>query len=176
MSGSASNEEPGAGGAPLFAFGTLMDEEVLAIVCDRPIATFATEPARVSGRARRAVTDDHYPVLVEAPGASVEGLLIHGLDAAALERIAFFEGEEFTLEPIRVTRAAEGATRSSGRASGPLELDAVHFAHTDRKPVGESGWELADWQANTKPDTLPRVRRYMAHFGVLSVAEADAHW
>ena len=119
------------------------------------------------------MTDDHYPVLVDAANASVDGLLIHGLDATAIERIAFFEGEEFTLEPIRVTRLTDGSV-SSGDEAGAL--DAVHFAHTDRKPVDESGWELVDWQMKTKPDTLERIRRYMSHFGMLSVAEADAHW
>lgn len=152
------------GSITLFAFGTLMDEDVLAIVGDRAPGTFATEPASVSGRARRAVRDDHYPVLVRAPDESVDGLLIHDIDAVALERIAFFEGEEFALEPIRVT----------GERSG--ELVAMHFAHTDRKPIDEAAWTLEGWQASTKPDTLLRIRRYMSHFGVLSVAEADAYW
>ena len=79
------------------------------------------------------------------------------------ERLAFFEGEEFALAPIRVT----------GERSG--ELEAMHFAHTDRKPIDEAAWTLEGWQAKTKPDTLRRIHRYMSHFGVLSVAEADAH-
>ena len=153
-----------AGSITLFAFGTLMDEDVLAIVGDRPVGTFATEAACVPDRVRRAVRDDHYPVLVTAPGGRVDGLLIHDVDAIALERIAFFEGEEFALEPIRVT----------GERSG--ELEAMHFAHTDRKPIDEVAWTLEGWQVNTKPDTLRRIHRYMSHFGVLSVAEADAHW
>ena len=150
---------------PLFAFGTLMDPDVLSIVCDVPPDRFPTEPARVEGRARRWVVDDHYPVLVEAPGEHVDGLLIRGLDEPALERVRFFEGEEFALAPITV---------HGGVGEEPIE--ALHFAHAGRKAIAESPWTLAGWQAYTKPDTLPRVRRYMACFGRMSVAEADAHW
>ena len=148
----------------LFAFGTLMDPDVLALVRGVPLDDLRTEAARVDDRARRRVVDDHYPVLVEMPGERVEGLLIHGLDDHAIERIRFFEGEEFALAPILV-RDARGA-----------EVDAVHFADTGRKAVADVPWSLEGWQADTKPDTLPRVRRYMACFGTMSVAEADAHW
>ena len=151
--------------APLFAFGTLMDPDVLALVCDVEPGRFRTEPARAEDSARRWVVDDHYPVRVAAAGESLPGLLVHGLDDESLARIEFFEGEEFVLAPLLVRRASDGA---------PIE--ARHFAHTGRKAVAEAPWELADWQASTKADTLPRVRRYMACFGRMSVVEADAHW
>ena len=150
---------------PLFAFGTLMDPDVLAAVCDVPPGSFPTEPARAEDSARRWVVDDHYPVLVPAPGEHLEGLLLHGLGGRDLERIGFFEGEEFALAPIDVRRERDGRV-----------VTVLHFAHTDRKAVSEAAWDLADWQASTKADTMPRVRRYMACFGRMSVAEADAHW
>ena len=149
---------------PLFAFGTLMDPDVLALVRGAPLGDLGTEPARVDGRARRWVVDDHYPVLVEVPGEHVNGLLVRGLDDRAIERIRFFEGEEFALAPI-VVRDARGAP-----------VDAEYFADTGRKAIADTPWSLEGWQADTKPDTLPRVRRYMACFGTMSVAEADAHW
>ena len=91
-------------GCRSFAFGTLMDPDVLALVCGTAPDHFPTEPARAVDRARRWVLDDHYPVLVAAPGESLAGVLVHALDEHALERIAFFEGEEFALAPITVRR------------------------------------------------------------------------
>ena len=152
-------------GAPLFAFGTLMDPDVLALVCDVPVGRFQTEPARAENSARRWVVDDHFPVLVAAAGESLDGLLVHGLGETALARIGFFEGEEFVLEPIRVRRRANDEP-----------VDAWHFAHTGVLDVADTAWDLADWQSSTKPDALPRMRRYMACFGRMSVAEADAYW
>jgi len=152
---------------PLFVFGTLMDPEVLGIVCEAATGRAVTEPAVVENRARRWVVDDHYPVLVAAPGESVAGLLVHGLDERAHERVVFFEGEEFVLEPIVVRGGADGRGRL---------IEACFFAHTGCEAVSDMRWELADWQANVKSDTLLRIRRYMDCFGVMGVAEADAYW
>jgi len=150
---------------PLFAFGTLMDPDVLALVCDVAPGSFPTESARAVDSTRRWVVDDHYPVLVAAPGEALDGVLVHDLDESALARIRFFEGEEFELAPITVRRDADGES-----------VRAWHFAHAARKAVADMAWELADWQSSTKADMLPRVRRYMACFGRMSVAEADAYW
>jgi len=151
-------------GRPLFAFGTLMDPDVLGIVLGAGAAAWRTMPARVHDRARRWVVDDHYPVLVESPGVHVDGLLIHGLAETALDRIRFFEGEEFALAPIVV------------RDTDDDEIDARYFADTGRKDIADIAWSLADWQTSTKSDTLPRVHRYMACYGTMSIAEADAFW
>ena len=149
---------------PLFTFGTLMDTELLQLVCEQSIDTLTLTPAWVQDHARRWVLDDHYPVLVPTPGQRTEGLILQGLDACAMERIVFFEGEEFSLKTLVVTQA-DGSSQT-----------VQFFADNQRKPVSEMEWQLDDWQRSTKQDTLPRVERYMRCFGKMSIAEADAYW
>jgi len=148
----------------LFTFGTLMDTELLELVSEQAVDTLQLEPARVVGHARRWVIDDHYPVLVPAQGHDTQGLIIRGLSDAALDRIVFFEGEEFSLKSLDVLL-------ESGE---PEQVE--YFADNHRKSISESEWTLEEWQRTTKHDTMPRVRVYMQCYGKMTAAEADAYW
>ncbi len=148
----------------LFSFGTLMDTDLLPLVCEQAVESLSLESAKVPDHSRRWVLDDAYPVLVPEKGRFTEGLIIRGLSDDALERIVFFEGEEFELKPIDVQHP-----------SGVWER-VQYFADTHRKAISETEWSLENWQHSTKADTLPRVVRYMKCFGKMSRAEADAYW
>lgn len=148
----------------LFSFGTLMDTDLLPLVCKQAMDTLVLESAVVPNRSRRWVVDDHYPVLVEEQGRSTEGLIIRGLEEEALQRIVFFEGEEFNLEPMQVLKN-----------NGEWE-EVNYFADTNLKQVSDSEWLLSEWQRATKADTLTRVVRYMECYGKMTLAEADAYW
>lgn len=148
----------------LFSFGTLMDTDLLPLVCKQDMKTLALEAAVVPGRSRRWVLDDHYPVLVAEQGRTTDGLIIRGLEEEALARIIFFEGEEFNLEPLSVQKE-----------NGDWE-QVQYFADTNKKEISTSEWSLAEWQRTTKDDTLARVVRYMQCYGKMSLAEADAYW
>lgn len=148
----------------LFSFGTLMDAELLELVCQQSLDSLTLEPARVVDHARRWVIDDHYPVLVPEKGDATQGLIIHGLSDEAMDRIVFFEGEEFTVQHIKVLRENNQAET------------VQYFADNHRKIISDSDWSMEEWQRTTKPDTMPRVRRYMQCYGHMSAAEADAYW
>lgn len=148
----------------LFSFGTLMDTDLLPLVCEQAMDTLVLEAAAVPDRSRRWVLDDHYPVLVVDEGCVTEGLIIRGLDTEALNRIVFFEGEEFNLAPLSVQKA-----------DGEWER-VQYFADTNLKAISASEWTLPEWQRTTKQDTLNRVVRYMQCYGRMSIAEADAYW
>jgi hypothetical protein len=148
----------------LFSFGTLMDTDLLPLVCEQAMDTLVLEPAVVPGRSRRWVLDDHYPVLVAEDGRTTEGLIIRGLGEEALNRIVFFEGEEFNLEPLLVQKA-----------NGEWER-VQYFADTNLKEISASEWTLSEWQRTTKADTLHRIVGYMQCYGNMSIAEADAYW
>ena len=148
----------------LFTFGTLMDADLLTLVCQQDMDSLVIEAAVVPGRSRRWVLDDHYPVLVDELGRSTDGLIIRGLEQEALNRIVFFEGEEFNLEPLSVQKA-----------NGDRE-QVQYFADTNLKEISTSEWVLSEWQRTTKEDTLNRVVRYMQCYGKMSIAEADAYW
>jgi hypothetical protein len=148
----------------LFTFGTLMDVDLLGLVCQQPIETLQLETAAVRDFDRRWVRDDHYPVLVALPGSSTQGLIIRGLEQESMDRIVFFEGEEFTLRNMMVERV-----------DGQLE-EVRYFASNERRPVSDQTWHLEEWQRSAKPAMLPRVISYMQYYGVMSIEEADAHW
>lgn len=148
----------------LFSFGTLMDADLLPLVCEQAMDTLALETAVVPERSRRWVLDDHYPVLVAEEGRTTEGLIIRGLETEALNRIVFFEGEEFNLEPLSVQKP-----------NGDWE-QVQYFADTNLKEISTWEWTLTEWQRTTKADTLNRIVRYMQCYGKMSIAEADAYW
>lgn len=148
----------------LFSFGTLMDAELLSAVCGQDMAEIVREPATVDDHIALWVVNDHYPVLVPRPGARTEGLILRGLNSESLERIIFFEGGEFSVQTIDVRNAA-----------GVFE-SVQYFEDTELKSISEQVWKLEDWQRDTKPDTMPRVHRYMQCYGKMGVDEADAFW
>lgn len=148
----------------LFSFGTLMDAELLELVSGQSISSLVREPVVVHDHVPLWVKDDHYPVLVSRDRANTEGLIIRGLEQEALDRIIFFEGGEFSVQSIEVTNAC-GITES-----------VQYFADNDHKEISDFIWRLELWQQTTKPDTMPRVERYMQCYGKMSVLEADAFW
>lgn len=75
--------------ADLFVYGTLTDPEVLRRVAGR---VFAAEPAVLDGF-RRIAEPGCYPFIEPSPGDRVAGLLLRGIDAAALGRLDDYEDE-----------------------------------------------------------------------------------
>lgn len=141
-----------------------MDAQVLQLVSAQAVDTLVTEPADVAGHARRWVLDDHYPVLVADAACRTSGLIIRGLEPEAMQRIEFFEGEEFSLELMHVERPDGHVERVS------------YFSSNHRHPVSDREWLLEEWQQTTRQHTLPRIERYMQCYGRMSIAEADAYW
>lgn len=141
-----------------------MDSDVLRLVSQQDMMLLEREPAIVLDHVRRWVLDDHYPVLVASEGNRTSGLIIRGLQPEAMQRIEFFEGDEFSLRTLTVQNQ-----------QGEAEL-VSYFADNQRHAISEEEWVLEEWQRTTKPDTLPRVERYMRCYGTMSKTEADAYW
>lgn len=148
---------------PLFCFGTLMDTSVLALVSAQPLQELTVVPAMLRDHVQREVIGESFPVLVPEPGGTASGSLIHGLDETALERILFFEGDEYRLAPLTVI--VDGTS-----------LEASHFEDANTYRTGERSWDLASWQTVHRAEFLTRAKAYMQLFGTMSKAEADAHW
>ena len=148
----------------MFSFGTLMDAELLQLVCGHDTSSIVREPAIVRDHVSLWVQDDHYPVLVPRIGVNTQGLILRNLQPDALDRIVFFEGGEFTVQHIDVTNA-----------SGELER-VPFFADNNHKDISDVVWRLEHWQETIKVQTLPRVERYMKCYGKMSVDAADAYW
>ena len=130
----------------LFFFGTLMDDDVRAIVCGAPLPV---RPATLRGWRRPHVAGRHYPMLVQQPGRRLDGVVAENVDAEAVRRLQIYEGWEYELRPFRLQTAA-----------GPLA------AHVFTCPPGiswaEPEWRLDRWRRRCKRAFLPELRRQMA--------------
>lgn len=148
----------------MFFFGTLMDPDILEIVSGMPRDALTIETAEALDVAQREVVGQDFPVLVATPGARAEGILVRGLTALALDRILFFEGEEYTVEDLAVLNGAGE------------RVPAKFFADAAVYEVTMSPWCLEAWWQEKKPEFVERTRRFMTLHGTMSAAAADAYW
>ncbi len=83
----------------LFAYGTLMDRQILAAVSGcRPEA----RPATLLDYCRYAVRGQAYPALVPSRGQSVSGIWYAGLPRHAWHALDLFEGEMYERIAVEV--------------------------------------------------------------------------
>ena len=73
----------------VFTYGTLMLPSVMEAVTGR---RFAAQKAMLHGYARFRVKGASYPGVVEAVGATTDGVLYLDVDAPSLARLDAFEG------------------------------------------------------------------------------------
>lgn len=149
---------------PLFFFGTLMDRDVLAVVLDRLVPPDALRPARLHDVARRRVSKDSFPLLIAAPGHSVDGVVFQPRDHQDHDRIRFFEDYDYDLQPCRpVLRGGE-------------VLDALLCGAAPATAASDEPWELARWAAAHKEAFLEISRIYMRCYGRMTPEEAEPVW
>ena len=149
---------------PLFVYGSMRDEEVLALVLGRAPPAIRTEPAWMPGAAVALVPGESYPYLVAADGARAPGELVHGLDERCLDRILFFEGDEYAFAECVVERA------------GGERVAAMHFGGVAIPEGPVVPWSLEAWQAKEKPRFLSMTREYMTLWRRATRAQAEALW
>lgn len=153
-----------------FVYGTLLDEEVRALVLGRDAAAVAAVPARLDGFRRVPVAGHSFPVVIADPRGLVEGALIAGLDAAAAARLSYFEGEAYQAVRRRVERA-DG-----------VAVEAWLFVAAPRRPFAPGlrprpgVWDLARWQRRHKAGYLRGVRLAMAQAPAPLLAELREAW
>ena len=149
---------------PLFSFGSLMDCDVLTCVSGQPLSELSIVAGTASGYVQRAVMDQSFPVLVSSTSALTTGVLISGLTDIAMDRILFFEGDEYELADITVET-------SNGEA-----VPCRYFQDTAVYEVSDHSWDFLHWQATEKAEFLVRTKRFMRLFGTMSATDADVFW
>lgn len=147
----------------LFFFGSLTDRELLKLVLGHDCAACDFRPARLSGFATNRVKDESYPVLVPAPGLTIAGQIVGGISEADIERIRFFEDDEYSLETVPVEAEA-----------GPEDC----LVCLPRKPGDDSGepWHPENWSAEEREIFFLMTADYMAQYGKIPVEEALEMW
>ena len=147
-----------------FFFGTLRDKDILEVVTDRAVDGHPFAAAFLSGYRLLRVRRETFPMLIEAPGADVEGTVVEDLSAADIERIRFYESIEYDPAEHRVTLAAGGS------------LTCHVFAATGKIEHSGEAWTYEDWARRHKAKELRETRLWMALHGHLEPTEADRLW
>ncbi len=132
-----------------FFFGTLLDEEVLAIVVGRRVPDADRRPARLAGWRRVKARGVTYPIIVPHLEASVAGLLVYGIAAGEAQRLIDYEGSNYDLKTLEVT---------AGLRSRPAQVFV---------PVGAGGlepldqdWTFEEWRRHHRTGFVSRLRQW----------------
>ncbi len=124
---------------PLFAFGTLLDTDVLHTVCAEPMHDVYLQAAVLPGFIQRYVSQELFPALVQDASMQAHGALIHGLTETMLQRIKAYEGD-FYYELTDTTVLVDGDT----------EHACQYFKSLGSFEVTDKTWDLLEWQAAHK--------------------------
>ncbi len=144
-------------GGDLFLYGTLRYRPLLEVVLGR---TPRGLPARLAGHRAHWAEGQPFPLLVAAPGASAEGLLLGGLSEGELARLDYYEGGfGFALREVTV-QTPEGPRRAR-----------AWFA---REGVWRPGapFDLDDWARRWGEMSVSAAAEYMEGFGTVPAEEA----
>ena len=94
----------------VFTYGSLMFAEVWSLVV---AGRYASVAATLGGHARHAIRDETYPGMVVSTSGSVAGVLYLDVDAADLERLDRFEGEDYRRTVVTVA-SVDGVAYRAG--------------------------------------------------------------
>lgn len=136
-----------SGSVAVFAYGTLMLDEVMRAVTGR---SFPGEPARLRGHRRRRIVDRSYPGVVPHPGEDTTGMVFRDIDAAAIERLDAFEGDLYDRLALPV------------RTDGDEQLSAWTYVVKERHRhrLSDEVWVLEDFLLEHGEAFMESCRRF----------------
>jgi hypothetical protein len=148
-----------------FFYGSLMDRDLLEAVIGRETSNLAFQAGWLPGYAAETAAGYTFPALVEKKSARVDGVVIRGLTAPDVDRIAFFE-DTTEYAPVVLDIATAHADVAA----------QVYVGTPNLKTTGEC-WSFEDWQRDHKALLVAITRRIMReHYGVTPADEIDPIW
>jgi gamma-glutamylcyclotransferase (GGCT)/AIG2-like uncharacterized protein YtfP len=129
---------------PIFAYGTLMYGELLALLLGR---VPDSAPGTLHGYARYAITGEKFPGIVPADGQAVQGLLLHGLSAAELAIFDDYESDFYDRLSVTV-QTQTGEVTALVYVINPNETHIL--AATPWDAQGFATHHLADYAAKLR--------------------------
>ena len=148
----------------IFIYGTLLDNDILRLVLGRELPVDQRIEATLAGYAKYTYPGDSFPILQPQLDAQSNGAVLLDLTAEDLDRMHFYEGDEYGFAQITVT-LKDG------------QICQAHYNKaSDEELVSHQTWSLNHWQSTEKALFLDYTERYMALYGNLSIDEADAVW
>ena len=122
----------------LFAYGTLMDPEIM-----RQVSGVESRVAKavLCGYLRRAIRGEVYPAIVARPAETVEGVVYFDLTPAAFERLDPFEGPMYRRTAVDVVFTESGENTAA---------EAYVIAPEFEDRLSDRSWSFEDFLARGK--------------------------
>jgi gamma-glutamylcyclotransferase (GGCT)/AIG2-like uncharacterized protein YtfP len=136
---------------PLFAYGTLMDPEILTAVTGHARRGC---PARLAGYRRFLVRGTQYPAVVPAMGRRVSGILYRGVSRRDWSRLDRFEGGLYRRQLVRVQ--IEGG--------GWVSATVYVLRDEHRQLLSNRPWDFALFQREGKRQFAAEYEGFRAHW------------
>jgi len=143
-----------------------MDRDVLSCVLGEESSDRVRMlPATLAGYRRVKLPHESYPLLVVDASSDnvVEGVLIYGLNKEELNRIVFFEGEEYELAPCQPK-------------SGQEVVNALFFDEGVMPTAKLEEWDFDFWRLHHKKYLIRQSKVYMSYYGKMPAKDADVYW
>ena len=135
-----------------FFYGSLLDNDVTALVIGRRLPPSAWVPATLAGFSRRKAKGVTYPVAIRDPKGKVEGAVVGGFSAREVARLQAYEGVRYHTVPLKVW--------VHGRITTVSVFEPKEKAF---QPV-DGEWSLTAWQRRDKRKFVDRIRKaFSAH-------------
>ena len=133
---------------------------LLEIVLGRRAETLDAQPAVLPGHAVFWAAGEAFPLILAAPGQEARGLLLRGLSAEDVARLAYYEG-------------AFGYARQTVQLkleNGKVAAGEVFFPDPGQWQAGDP-WALEDWVARWGAVSCRAAREVMGYYGRVSAEE-----
>ena len=137
---------------------------MLAAVIGRSPDHHRRQSAWLDGYRAVRLARETSPILVEAAGARLEGLLVQGIEKTERDRILFFESVAYDHKPISV---------SLGDGSF---AEAHAFLASAQARSDDALWTFSDWQLRHKAQSLREAALWMALYGYVDAEEGERLW
>lgn len=121
----------------LFAYGTLMDPEIMAQVSGN---TFRSQKGTLFQYVRKTVWGEIYPAIFKRNGSSVDGIIYFDISAEAFARLDKFEGPLFVKKKVMMV-CDNG--ENVGTYTYVIAPDSIH-------QLSDDDWNYEDFLANDK--------------------------
>ncbi|WP_300067184.1 NUDIX domain-containing protein [uncultured Ruegeria sp.] len=138
----------------LFLYGTLRHEPLLHRVLGRDANALSMDAAILPDHMVYAVQGQDFPMILQEARANAQGILVRGLTAEDLARLAFYEGGfDYDLEPVTVVLQDDS------------EASAQVFYPAPGAWIPSDPWSLQNWVDRLGEVTTLAAEEEMAYFG-----------
>lgn len=149
----------------IFLYGSLMDPEVRSHVFAETIRPEQIQPAVAHDYQTLTYPGETFPVLVPKIGEQALGEVLLSPNREALERMTFYEGDEYGMASLEV------------EVNGGRSLTAHYNQASDEGLSLTNPWCFHQWQHSERDTLVEMCRQYMQRcWGKMSILEADAVW